>query len=121
MNNLSTTQQIQLVTSGFSIDDVKIANSFFDIQHAEVTLMPNQSAHYIYSIGINTQPPSYTEIRGIIDYLFQIASWALLYVAMTTSIEPTPSALPTWIIATAVIVVVIVLIVALLMIKRGKR
>jgi hypothetical protein len=68
MNNLSTTQQIQLVTSGFSIYDVKIANSFFDIQHAEVTLMPNQSAHYIYSIGINTQPPCYTEIRGIIDW-----------------------------------------------------
>jgi len=41
-------------------------------------------------------------------------------VAMTTSIELTPSALPIWIIATAVIVVVVVLIVALLMIKRGK-
>jgi hypothetical protein len=44
MNNLSTTQQIQLVTSGFSIDDVKIANSFFDIQHAEVTTPPASSS-----------------------------------------------------------------------------
>jgi hypothetical protein len=74
MNNLSTTQQIQLVTNGFSINDVTIANSFFNIQHAEVALMPNQSAQYVYSIGINTQPPNYTEISGIINYLLQIAS-----------------------------------------------
>ena len=74
MNNLSTTQQIQLVTNGFSINDVTIANSFFNIQHAEVVLMPNQSAQYVYSIGINTQPPNYTEISGIINYLLQIAS-----------------------------------------------
>jgi len=74
MNNLSTTQQIQLVTNGFSINDVTIANSFFNIQHAEVTLMPNQSAQYVYSIGINTQPPDYTEISGILNYLLQIAS-----------------------------------------------
>jgi hypothetical protein len=74
MNNLSTTQQIQLVTNGFSIDNVTIANSFFNIQHAEVTLMPNQSAQYVYSIGINTQPPNYTEISGILSYLLQIAS-----------------------------------------------
>jgi uncharacterized membrane protein YidH (DUF202 family) len=40
---------------------------------------------------------------------------------MATGIEPTPSALPTWIIVAAVIVVVMVLIVALLMIKRSKR
>jgi len=74
MNNLSTTQQIQLVTNGFSINGITIANSFFNIQHAEVTLMPNQSAQYVYSIGINTQPPNYTEIIGILNYLLQIAS-----------------------------------------------
>jgi len=74
MNNLSTTQQIQLVTNGFSINGVTIANSFFNIQHAEVTLMPDQSAQYVYSIGINTQPPNYTEISGILNYLLQIAS-----------------------------------------------
>ncbi len=74
MNNLSTTQQIQLVTNGFSINGITIANSFFNIQHAEVTLMPNQSAQYVYSIGINTQPPNYTEISGILNYLLQIAS-----------------------------------------------
>jgi hypothetical protein len=74
INNLSTTQQIQLVTNGFSIDNVTIANSFFNIQHAEITLLPNQSAQYVYSIGINTQPPNYTEISGILSYLIQIAS-----------------------------------------------
>ena len=74
MDNLSTTQQIQLVTNGFSINGVTIANSFFNIQHAEVTLMPDQSAQYVYSIGINTQPPNYTEISGILNYLLQIAS-----------------------------------------------
>jgi len=74
MDDLSTTQQIQLVTNGFSINGVTIANSFFNIQHAEVTLMPDQSAQYVYSIGINTQPPNYTEISGILNYLLQIAS-----------------------------------------------
>jgi len=74
MNNLSTTQQIQLVTNGFSINGITIANSHFDIQHAKVTLIPNQSAQYVYSIGINTQPPNYTEIIGILNYLLQIAS-----------------------------------------------
>jgi hypothetical protein len=74
INNLSTTQQIQLVTNGFSIDNVTIANSFFNIQHAKITLLPNQSAQYVYSIGINTQPPNYTEISGILSYLIQIAS-----------------------------------------------
>jgi hypothetical protein len=74
INNLSTTQQIQLVTNGFSIDNVNIANSFFNIQHAEITLLPNQSAQYVYSIGINTQPPNYTEISEILSYLIQIAS-----------------------------------------------
>jgi hypothetical protein len=69
MDDLSTTQQIQLVTNGFSIN-----GSFFSIQHAEVVLMPDQSAQYVYSIGINTQPPDYTEISGILNYLLQIAS-----------------------------------------------
>ncbi|MEJ2769757.1 YncE family protein [Stygiolobus sp. CP8521M] len=74
INNLSTTQQIQLVTNGFSIDNVTIANSFLNIQHAKITLLPNQSAQYVYSIGINTQSPNYTEISGILSYLIQIAS-----------------------------------------------
>jgi len=30
VNNLSTTQQIQLVTNGFSIDNVNITNSFLE-------------------------------------------------------------------------------------------
>jgi len=74
INNLSTTQQIQLISAGLTIDNVTIANSFFNIQHAEITLLPNQSAQYVYSIGINTQPPNYTEISGILSYLIQIAS-----------------------------------------------
>jgi hypothetical protein len=41
--NISTTQQIQLVTNGFSINGITIANSFFNIQHAKVTLMPKIS------------------------------------------------------------------------------
>jgi len=73
MNNLSTTPQIQLVTNGLSINGVTIANSFFNIQHAEVTLMPYQSAQYVYSIGINTQPPSYAEVSGILNFLLLIA------------------------------------------------
>jgi hypothetical protein len=92
MNNLSTTQQIQLVTNGFSINDVTIANSVFDIQHAEVTLMPNQSAQYVYSIGINTQPPNYTEISGILNYLLQIASSSKLQnTSSSSSSVQTPS------------------------------
>ena len=82
-------------------------------------LNTGQSASFTLNLGNYFTPPS----SG--NYVFGVGgagySWALLYVAMTTSIEPTPSALPTWIIATAVIAVVIVLIVALLMIKRGKR
>jgi hypothetical protein len=82
-------------------------------------LSTGQSASFTLSLGNYFTPPS----SG--NYVFGVGgagySWALLYVAMTTSIEPTPSALPTWIIVAAVIVVVVVLIVALLMIKRGKR
>jgi len=82
-------------------------------------LNTGQSASFTLNLGNYFTPPS----SG--NYVFGVGgagySWALLYVAMTTSIEPTPSALPTWIIATAVIVVVVVLIVALLIIKRGKR
>jgi hypothetical protein len=73
MNNLSTTPQVQLVTNGLSINGTTIANSFFNIQHAEVTLMPYQSAQYVYSIGINTQPPSYAEVSGILNFLLLIA------------------------------------------------
>jgi len=73
MNNLSTTPQIQLVTNSLSINGTTIANSFFNIQHAEVTLMPYQSAQYVYSIGINTQPPSYAEVSGILNFLLLIA------------------------------------------------
>jgi hypothetical protein len=87
MNNLSTTQQIQLVTNGFSINDVTIANSFFNIQHAEVALMPNQSAQYVYSIGINTQTPNYTEISGIINYLLQIASSPKPYISSSLTVQ----------------------------------
>jgi hypothetical protein len=83
-------------------------------------LNTGQSASFTLNLGNYFTPPS----SG--NYVFGVGgaghdSWALLYVAMTTSIEPTPSALPTWIIATAVIVVVVVLIVAILMIKRRKR
>jgi len=81
-------------------------------------LNTGQSASFTLNLGNYFTPPS----SG--NYIFGAGgaghSWALLYVAMTTSIELTPSALPIWIIATAVIVVVVVLIVALLMIKRGK-
>ncbi len=52
---------------GFSINGITITNSFFNIQNAEITLMPNQSAQYVYSIGINIQPPDYTEISGILN------------------------------------------------------
>jgi hypothetical protein len=80
-------------------------------------------ANFTLNLGNYYKPPS----SG--NYVFGVgavtgdgyADWALLYVAMTTSIKPTPSALLTWIIAASVIVVVVVLIVALLMIKRGKR
>jgi hypothetical protein len=85
VNNLSTTQQIQLVTNGFSIDNVTIANSFLNIQHAEITLLPNQSAQYVYSIGINTQAPNYTEISGILGHLVQIASSSVPSVPHNTS------------------------------------
>jgi hypothetical protein len=85
INNLSSTQQIQLVTNGFSIDNVNIANSFLNIQHAEITLLPNQSAHYVYSIGISTQAPNYTEIGGILSQLIQIASSSVPSVPNNTS------------------------------------
>jgi hypothetical protein len=83
-------------------------------------LNTGQSANFTLNLGNYYTPPS----SG--NYVFGVGAatrsgWALLYVAMTTSIKPTPSALPTWIIAVSVIVVVVVLIVALLMIKRGKR
>jgi len=39
MNNLSTTQQIQLVTNGFSINGITIANSFFNIHTASLPLL----------------------------------------------------------------------------------
>ncbi|MDT7870752.1 MAG: hypothetical protein RQ839_11300 [Thermoproteus sp.] len=87
MDNLSTTQQIQLVTNGFSINGVTIANSFFNIQHAEVTLMPDQSAQYVYSIGINTQPPNYTEISGILNYLLQIASSPKPHISSSLTVQ----------------------------------
>ena len=85
VNNLSTTQQIQLISVGLTIDNVTIANSFLNIQHAEITLLPNQSAQYVYSIGINTQPPNYTEISGILSQLIQIASSSVPSVPHNTS------------------------------------
>jgi len=86
-------------------------------------LNTGQSASFTLNLGNYYTPP------GSGSYVFGIAgntgaayaNWALLYVAMTTSIKPTPSVVPTWIIAAAVIVVVVVLVVALLMIKRRKR
>jgi len=83
-------------------------------------LNTGQSANFTLNLGNYYKPPS----SG--NYVFGVGAatrsgWALLYVAMTTSIKLTPSALPTWIIVVVVIVVVVVLIVALLMIKRRKR
>jgi hypothetical protein len=59
MNNLSTTQQIQLVTNGFSINGITIANSFFNIHTASSPLQH----------GVDTTPqrdrpwsPDYREV-----------------------------------------------------------
>jgi hypothetical protein len=95
INNLSTTQQIQLVTNGFSIDNVTIANSFLNIQHAEITLLPNKSAQYVYSIGINTQAPNYTEISGILSQLIQIATTINTVTVSWGNITPTQTATAT--------------------------
>jgi len=87
-------------------------------------LNTGQSASFTLNLNGYYKPPSngtYVFGVGAATGEHFYADWALLYVAMTTSIKPTPSALPTWIIAALVIVVVVVLIVALLMIKRGKR
>jgi hypothetical protein len=80
-----------------------------------------QSANFTLNLnGYYTPPTSGNYVFGVGGAGAMGGHWALLYVAMTTSIKPIPSALPTWIIA-VVVIVVVVLIVALLMIKRRKR
>jgi len=83
-------------------------------------LNTGQSANFMLNLGNYYTPPS----SG--NYVFGVGAeprsgWALLYVAMMTSIKPTPSALPTWVAAAVVVIVVVVLIVALLMRRRGSR
>jgi len=78
-------------------------------------LNTGQSANFTLNLGNYYKPPS----SG--NYVFGVGAvtrsgWALLYVAMTTSI-----ALLTWVAAAVVVIVVVVLIVALLMSRRGSR
>jgi hypothetical protein len=82
-----------------------------------------QSANFTLNLNGYYKPPTSGNyvfgVNAAVD--FNYADWALLYVAMTTSIKPTPSALPTLVVVVVLIVAVVVLIIALLMIKRGKR
>ncbi len=84
MDDMSTTPQIQLVTNGFSINGTIIDNSIMNIQHAEIVLAPGQYAQYVYSIGINTQPPSQAQIQQILPQLINLAITTINVTAMRT-------------------------------------
>ncbi len=88
MDNASTTPQIQLITNGFNIGNQTVDNSLLGIQQGEVVLAPSQYAQYVYSIGIDTQPPSYSQVNQILPNLINLAN-AINYTILTqTTVAP---------------------------------
>ncbi|BCU69990.1 YncE family protein [Stygiolobus caldivivus] len=82
INNMSSTPQIQVVTVGLRVGQATVDYSFLDIQHAAITLFPDRSAQYVYSIGLNANPPNYEEIEGILPDLISLVNTT--YVTNTT-------------------------------------